>query len=374
MMRVVRGVVGAVVGVTLMAMAGPMVLADGVPQAGSAGSAGVAPPAGWTPPTLWLAPRVVPVPVASWPAAASGSSAVGSVVPQAGSAASGSALHGYSRAPWAGSALRMLVVQGVLRGVGGGQIQPNGNVTRAEVATMLGRLLGWSTPAHGSAAVSVYTDQAAIPAWARADVQAAYAKHIMLGVGGGRFDAGGLVTWAQAAEVIDRAFAFAAVPPAQVRAELAPLPRGTATPSWAQAAAAADESAGLFTGLLGQVYLPSQPISRAELAVLLQRAEQLRPAAVARGAPVAPRVLPAPTVPGPVSGTVAAVTAGSVTIGSTAYYLDGSAAVAREAATVAVGDRLTLTLDAAGQVTGIQVLAGGVSGGFLGGNPGNPAP
>lgn len=183
-------------------------------------------------------------------------------------------------AAWAGAALRLLVTQGVIQGVGNGQLNPTGTTTRAQMATMLGRLLGWSATA-GSPGAPAFQDGPSIPAWALGYVQQAASKGYMQGEGED-FAPSQQVTWAQAAVIIARVFSFPPVPPDQVAADLAQLPYSAGTPAWAAPAVAADFAAGLFQGLLGQIFMPNQPISRAELAALLQQAEQLKPAVVAQ--------------------------------------------------------------------------------------------
>ncbi len=185
-----------------------------------------------------------------------------------------------SRVPWAGPAIQLMAVQGIMLGVGNGQAAPNAATTRAEMATMLARML--ALPATSApAGPAMFHDAGHIPPWAQAAVRAAVLKGILKGETGGDFEPNHPVTWAQAAVIIDRVFHFPAVSGSQVSSELAQLPNGRRTPEWARPGVAADVSAGLFQGLVGQFYVPNAPINRAELAYLLARAERLQPSAVA---------------------------------------------------------------------------------------------
>lgn len=256
-------------------------------------------------------------------------------------------------ATWAQPALRLLVTQGVLQGVGNGQLNPNGQTTRAQMATMLGRLLGWNagTPTPGA---PVFQDNATIPSWALAFVQQAAKKGILQGEDDD-FQPSQSVTWAQAAVIIDRVFSFPAVPSGQVGADLAQLPYSAGTPGWAAPSVAADVAAGLFQGLLGQIYMPNQPISRAELAALLQRAEQLKPAVVAQANSV-------------VVGTITAVQSGSVTVatgqGAVTVPLESSVVIyeggmATSTSVLQAGEGVVIGVDGTGQGAFVEITSGG---------------
>ena len=264
-------------------------------------------------------------------------------------------LSGFAQAPWAGPALRLMVVQGVLNGVGNGQIDANGNATRAQMATMLGRLLGWAAPAPAAPpGPPMFADQSAIPPWAMGYVRIAALKHILKGEGHDKFHPAGLVTWAQASVIIERVFGFPPVAQGQVHTELAQLPYGLRTPGWARGAVASDIAAGLYAGLMGQIYLPNQPISRAELAVLLQRAEQLRPSVVAQANSVVVGVLSSVS-----SGTLTVATShGDVTVPLASGVIVYAAGVPATVGALQTGQRLVVGVNGSGQGALVEIVSG----------------
>lgn len=259
-------------------------------------------------------------------------------------------------ANWAQPALRLLVTQGVIRGEGNGQLQPNGQTTRAQMATMLGRLLGWSS-SPPPIAPPVFHDNAAIPPWAMAFVQRAAKAGILRGEQGDDFEPQQAVTWAQAAVIIDRVFSFPSVPANTVVTDLQQLPYGPTTPGWAAAGVAADVSAGLFQGLLGQIYMPNQPVSRAELSVLLQRAEQLKPAVVAQANSV---VVGSISAVQPGSLTVAAAQ-GEVTVPLTTGVVVYQGGVPSSIGALQAGEGVVIGIDGRGQGAFVEITSGGTA-------------
>ena len=87
---------------------------------------------------------------------------------------------------------------GIVEGLGGGIFDPNGNITREQLATMLARTQavfdGGVTPAPASA----YADRNLFSPWANAGIDYVTAQCIMSGVGDNRFDPQGNCTREQA--------------------------------------------------------------------------------------------------------------------------------------------------------------------------------
>ena len=249
------------------------------------------------------------------------------------------------------AALQLLVVQGVLKGDGNGSLEPQSDATRAQMAVMLSRLLNWN--GAGASGAVAFRDHGDIPAWAQAAVRQAAHKGIFEGDDHQDFRPQGVVTWAQASVIIDRVFGFPAVPGDQVAADLQTLTYGHQTPDWARQAVADDVAAGLFPGALSQIYMPNQPISRAELAVLLQEAEQIQPAAVAQANTV-------------VVGTLSAVQSGSVTVltakGDVRVPLASGvvvyqAGVQSSLSALQVGQRVLVGIDGSGSGALVEILS-----------------
>ncbi len=287
-------------------------------------------------------------------------------------------------ASWASQAIGDVTGQCVMLGTGQGRFDPQGVTTRAEMAVMLGRLMGWSaTTAVAPVSYGVsraarrdrkgrgkgrglgrsllagwasFRDAQAIPAWARSYVQAAVQNGVLQGEQSNLFAPAGAVTWAQAAVVLQRVFHFPLVAPIQVAGDLQQLPNGPATPTWAQRDVASLVAAGVLTGTLAQDYNPGQAITRADMAVLIQNAEAGTAQAVSPSSRFA-------------VGRVLAVAASSLTLqagcgavtvplaANVAFAAQGSGATA---SAVAPGDTVLVALSG-GQGTFVDILNSGSS-------------
>jgi len=98
---------------------------------------------------------------------------------------------------------------GLVTGTEAGKFEPNAVITRAEMAVMTVRALEFAAQAgqansNSGGAGSSFTDQAAIPQWAVAEVAKLANKGIMQGDEKGRFDSNAHATRAQAAAVLLR--------------------------------------------------------------------------------------------------------------------------------------------------------------------------
>lgn len=91
----------------------------------------------------------------------------------------------------------------VLLGYGDGLAHENDPLTRAQLATIIYRLLDDETIARYSGMGSEFTDVSA-DAWYTPYVRVIGAAGIVNGVGGGRYDPSGLVTWAQIITILSR--------------------------------------------------------------------------------------------------------------------------------------------------------------------------
>lgn len=103
---------------------------------------------------------------------------------------------------WAAGYVEALAELGLTAGVGQGAFDPEGLVTRAQLALFAVRAAGVD-PADAPG-VARYADDADIPGWARAAVEAARARGLMQGMPDGRFEPNRPVTRAEGAAVLYR--------------------------------------------------------------------------------------------------------------------------------------------------------------------------
>ena len=90
------------------------------------------------------------------------------------------------------------VASGITRGVGGGRFDPDGSVTRAQIVTFLFRLSGLlGGPVGGGGLGSDVFVDVPVGHWADEEVGWAVVGGVTVGVGGGRFDLGRVVSRAQ---------------------------------------------------------------------------------------------------------------------------------------------------------------------------------
>ncbi len=90
------------------------------------------------------------------------------------------------------------VESGITRGVGGGRFDPDGSVTRAQIVTFLYRLSGLlDGPVGGGGLGSDVFVDVPVGHWADEEVGWAVDVGVTVGVGGGRFDLGRVVSRAQ---------------------------------------------------------------------------------------------------------------------------------------------------------------------------------
>jgi spore germination protein YaaH len=157
-----------------------------------------------------------------------------------------------------------LYEQGLLNGVGERMFRPSSPVTRAEFATLLVRLFGLETV---NSAIPSYRDTPG-QAWYYGSVEAASQLGLVQGMSEDAFAPAASVTREQAAVVLARALKLSAPASASLTYHDA-----AQVGSWAAGAVQAVGAAGLMLGDSGQ-FRPKDSLSRAEIAVLLDRIEQ----------------------------------------------------------------------------------------------------
>ena len=178
---------------------------------------------------------------------------------------------------WAEEQINQLADDGVITGFEDGTYHPDAQVTRAEMVTLLARLTGW--PAWENAVI--FSDP--IPAWASGAVNAAVARGVVTGYPDNTFKPSNPVTRAEAAVILDKALALPYMAPALNFGDAGQIP------AWAADSLNRVVAAGLMRGYEDNTIRPGASLTRAEIAVLLQRAQD---AALIRVEPAPPPVIP----------------------------------------------------------------------------------
>jgi chondroitin AC lyase len=100
---------------------------------------------------------------------------------------------------WAKKAIAQLIKAGIFSGYADGYFRPNQPITRAEFAVVIARVLGLDTSSNAGTG---FADDAKIPAWAKAAIEALRLKGLMDGQQNSMFVPGGNVTRAEAVNML----------------------------------------------------------------------------------------------------------------------------------------------------------------------------
>ncbi|MBO8129428.1 MAG: S-layer homology domain-containing protein [Peptococcaceae bacterium] len=179
--------------------------------------------------------------------------------------------HGYHlqdiKGHWAENDIRALSNKGLVAGYPDGTFRPDRPVTRAEFTVFLARLLG--LPA-GSGEQLPFKDAADVPHWARDAVAAAYTRDLVAGFEDGTFRPGEHTTRVQAAVLLSRAYALLK-PLAETPVTTPPFTDWQQVPGWAREDVARAYTLGIFRGRHDNSFGPSDFLTRAETAAVLNR-------------------------------------------------------------------------------------------------------
>jgi len=171
---------------------------------------------------------------------------------------------------WAEEAVNYMGSRMVAGGVGNGNFAPDLPITRAEFAAIIVKGLGL---AEEDGAVP-FTD-ARSGDWYAGAVRTAYEYGLMNGYGDGTFRPEERVTREQAMVIIARAMAItgltADVSPGDAEKTLASFADADGVSGWARSGVAAGIQAGIVFGRDDGRIAPGDSISRAEVAVIVQR-------------------------------------------------------------------------------------------------------
>jgi hypothetical protein len=100
---------------------------------------------------------------------------------------------------WAKKAVSQAVQAGIIRGYQDGSFRPNAKMTRAEMAAMIASALELSTK---DIPTTSFSDDKAIPAWAKSSIEALKELGIVKGIGAGEFNPSAQTTRAEAVIVL----------------------------------------------------------------------------------------------------------------------------------------------------------------------------
>ncbi|MFD0714727.1 S-layer homology domain-containing protein [Paenibacillus sp. GCM10027626] len=154
---------------------------------------------------------------------------------------------------WARNAIAEAAARGIVKGFGEETFRPNGLVTRAEFAAMLGRALQWKA----EDAEAVFTDP--IPAWAAGYVAAGAKLGIITGYADQTFGAEQQISRAEMTAMIVRALKL------PLDASTKPTFKdANQIAKWAKPSVAAAAEANLIRGKGGQLFAPQDKTTRAE--------------------------------------------------------------------------------------------------------------
>jgi heme-binding NEAT domain protein len=163
---------------------------------------------------------------------------------------------------WAADTIGQAVKLGIVSGYDDGSFRPDNIVTRAEFAVMLGKAL----QLEGEADLSVFSDEANIPAWAKKYVALVTAAGAIGGFEDGTFRSDGQLSRAQLAVIVARAAGLKLDPN-----DALDFADANQIPAWARQEVAAAVKAGLVKGMDGNLFEPSATATRAQALTIIMR-------------------------------------------------------------------------------------------------------
>lgn len=167
---------------------------------------------------------------------------------------------------WAEASIKQAAAKGFVGGYADGTFKPKKEVTRAEFAVMLARML----KLQGTGVVLQFTDKASIGAWAQQGVAQIVQVGILKGYEDGSFRPNAKISRAEMVTMVANAVGIIKnTKPKTAFADDAEIP------AWARAAVAATVDNGIIQGVNGNKFAPKQSATRGEAAVVLLKALEL---------------------------------------------------------------------------------------------------
>ena len=167
---------------------------------------------------------------------------------------------------WAEASIKLAVEKDIVGGYTDGTFKPKGEITRAEFAVMLARML----KLQGAGAALSFTDMASIGAWAKQGIAQAVQAGIVKGYSDGSFRPNAKISRAEMVTMVANALDIA-----QNANSVTAFADNAEIPAWARAAVAATVENGIVHGLGGNKFAPKPTATRAEAAVVLLKSLEL---------------------------------------------------------------------------------------------------
>ncbi|WP_108991042.1 family 10 glycosylhydrolase [Paenibacillus agaridevorans] len=164
---------------------------------------------------------------------------------------------------WAEASIKLAAAKGIISGYADGTFKPKSEVTRAEFAVMLARMLNL----QGNGAELEFNDMAAIGSWAKQGIAQAVQAGIVKGYSDGSFRPNAKISRVEMVTMIVNALGFADNSKATTG-----FADDAEIPAWARAVVATAVENGLVQGVGGNKFAPNQTATRAESVVVLLRA------------------------------------------------------------------------------------------------------
>lgn len=189
---------------------------------------------------------------------------------------------------WAKREVSLLKAAGILQGVGNGLFNPEGQLTRAEIAVMILRALGLENEAmaqgKGKSGPQPFKDAAAFPAWSQNHIRACFDRGLMLGELKGKdrfFSPMKPVTRQEFVVLLVRALNVEDPEDLEALAESLMGNRNqlafkdrSAIADWAVGFVLVALDRGWVNGYDNGTFQPSKPVTRAEAAAFIERHEE----------------------------------------------------------------------------------------------------
>lgn len=177
-------------------------------------------------------------------------------------------------AVWAEKHIRTMVLKGVFKGYDDGTFQPNGAVSRTELIVLAVRVMGLEEEAlDRTGELLAYRDWSSVPAWATGYMVVAHEQGLLYGLL--RESGNVLQANASASRLVVAVTLIRAMGRGEEAAGLAgtslPFVDADLIPAWASGYVALALAEGIIRGYENGTFRPNQPVSRAEMAAMLDR-------------------------------------------------------------------------------------------------------